>query len=893
MIKEIKRKTKTIIALFLCISILVSVPVFTVMAATDALTEEELEILQVLDIVGEEHNVEFFSGEQEITRAEFAVYAAGFLGIKVSEGDTLYYHDVPKMHYAYGAITALTEAGYFSGTGEKLFEPDNFMSQEHAYIFMLKLIGCGPYLENSFNSKTVNGLAQASGISAKIAIRENLTLVGLFRLLYNTLFAEVYDVSTIGNGNVTVSLSGENMLYRTRKLVYVKNALMSATAGVNIYGESKDDRVTIIGGKTFKKSVVDTEKHLGHYVDYIYKDARDDENDEILWIKNRFDDDKLVIEKGKKDTYNKVTRTLTYYVDGQEKAKEITFPQNMFVIYNGAYIGSGTDNILAKDRYTITVLDINGTKNGLVIIEEYENMYVSAVSTTEHSVYDERTNKSLSLKPEDYDSIKICDASGGIIDFSSISTGNILSVFLSADKKTIKVVCSSEVVSGSIETIKTKAGEKAIKVLDEEYELSDSQINTSNLSAGSNVELFLDFKGLVEEIKTGGATNYSVGYLIQAAIDTLFDSTMRIKLLDETGSIQIYNVAGKVIIDNQRQATAEQAYATLSIGSSINGIKPQLVLYRLNKNNEISKICTASEEGQPFNGLLQTETIPDENTYTPYPEINIKKFYEDYFSKYNSNTMIIGNRVLADNDTKVFFVPSDNQIMSSEDEFFNVGVLQHNQDYRNSTTYSLSENNNGPVDFVVTKQGMSVGQITARNTPIVFDSFIDVWDAEREEVAKVIQYVTSAGAFEQIKISNRASDNIDIESYNLKRGDIFRYVTNKQGEIAKIEIAYRADGSMIGYANTEVMSYSARFVSGYVHDVFDGIIKLGYTSGASFGELVKAPSVALIYDSEKDIFYMGSVYDAKTWKRYKDDSLCSRVAVQQSSGLSSLMVIYK
>ena len=338
MINNTKKLIKSLAVLLLCISVLLSGNVFSAGATTDSLTADELELLQVLEIVGQEHDLDFFAADQQVTRGEFAKYAAKLLNIDTTGKSTLFYHDVPRVHYAYDAITALTEAGYFSGTGSKTFEPDSFIRQEHAYIFMLKALGCGAYLESSFNSRTITELSRTTGLSAKIAARENLTLAGMFRLLYNALFADVYDVSGVGAEKVTVSLSGENLLYRTRRLVYVKNALVSASAGINIYGEVRDDRVTVVGDKEFRKSQVGCEKHLGHYVDYMYRDYHHDQYDELVWINNRFDDDSLVIEKDKKASYNKASRVLTYFEDGSTRAKKVTLPQNMLVVYNGAYM---------------------------------------------------------------------------------------------------------------------------------------------------------------------------------------------------------------------------------------------------------------------------------------------------------------------------------------------------------------------------------------------------------------------------------------------------------------------------------------------------------------------------------------------------------------------------
>jgi len=79
-----------------------------------------------------------FKPEKIVTRAEYAKMLALSLGLKIGEGRDIYV-DVPKSHWAYKYITAVTDAKLMKGYGKGKFGPNDTVKKEEIITTIVRL----------------------------------------------------------------------------------------------------------------------------------------------------------------------------------------------------------------------------------------------------------------------------------------------------------------------------------------------------------------------------------------------------------------------------------------------------------------------------------------------------------------------------------------------------------------------------------------------------------------------------------------------------------------------------------------------------------------------------------------------------------------------------------
>ena len=106
---------------------------------------EALEILQALGLYGE-YNSTNLNALQEVKRGEFAIFLSKLFNVSENNDENkVYYYDVSKSNSAFGAINALTDMGVFDGAGDKMFLPDDIITQDEAIVVLIRALGYGGY----------------------------------------------------------------------------------------------------------------------------------------------------------------------------------------------------------------------------------------------------------------------------------------------------------------------------------------------------------------------------------------------------------------------------------------------------------------------------------------------------------------------------------------------------------------------------------------------------------------------------------------------------------------------------------------------------------------------------------------------------------------------------
>ena len=120
------KMTKRILCIVLTLVVCLTTAVYAAEQRADANEElyTQMEILRKLGFLGDyyDYNTAF---DESVSRADFVRCVAGLIDAAESDDGTAYYYDVPKSHWAYSSINALTRMGVINGTGNKKFEPES------------------------------------------------------------------------------------------------------------------------------------------------------------------------------------------------------------------------------------------------------------------------------------------------------------------------------------------------------------------------------------------------------------------------------------------------------------------------------------------------------------------------------------------------------------------------------------------------------------------------------------------------------------------------------------------------------------------------------------------------------------------------------------------------
>lgn len=92
---------------------------------------------------------------QPVTRAQAAVMIARLKGLDTAQQPTAF-RDVPKSHFASGAIAASAKAGYLTGYRDKTFKPDAMLSRAHMAVILARVFRLNLGFQNGFKDLPPN-----------------------------------------------------------------------------------------------------------------------------------------------------------------------------------------------------------------------------------------------------------------------------------------------------------------------------------------------------------------------------------------------------------------------------------------------------------------------------------------------------------------------------------------------------------------------------------------------------------------------------------------------------------------------------------------------------------------------------------------------------------------
>lgn len=844
MMRNLKKTLSLVIAVLMCFGIFGIMPSY---AEENMLTQDvkdAIEVLRMFDVILPDYYDYNVNVLTKTTRADFACAVAKLMNYSGYEATGIYYYDVPQTHWAYKEISYLTQSGILDGSSGNLFKPDDNIKQTEAYKIILSALGYKEYAQ--YNGGYPTGylmVADKTGLSDRIAAEEYLTLGDMFKLLYNAMITEVLKPTAYGSTTSKYEVSDDTVMSIYYDVYYAKGNVTGADCVVLDGSETLPAGYAKIEDVTYKTDVALGE-YLGENMKFFYHYDEGADEKEILWAKPTGNSNILTVTADNDASFNKDDFTLTYYEEGSKNMKKLRLDRDINVIYNGGSVSDAIDEIFKLPRYTAKFIEDRNGKYASVIVRAYENMIVESVDALTSAVYGKAGYEKLTLCEDDYKVMKIYDGNGAEISFSGIVKGNILSVYMSKDKQYLEVRVSGTKVNGKISGVSDSGYGMKIEIDGKEYDMPENKLN-ADFSVGDVVDAYLDFAGEIAYIEVSARDDIAV-YLINAG-KTKF--SMEIKLLDENNKISVYECSSNVRIDGISYKNTDEALNALYKNGRF---APRLALIKTNADGMIKSIDTSDYNSK-------TESSSSLSVHLPYKE-----------SIHTKRNGVLGLEGVVNGSSVIFSVPSDDKIAEADDsDFYVMSVSDIPEDGRlNIETYKTKEKV-GFEQYVVVK-GYKADTVSLDGYPVLIQSIYKTVNSAGESVDCIKGYQGTAS------VTLLATSDISF-SAELLPGMIINIAKNREGYISGYSIAY-------DYRNPEKykpegeLNKSGRRVMGYVHDVVDGVVKIGYNTPDVISQVMYSTNIpVMIYDTseEKDNIRIGTIEEARTYLNQGAD--CSKV----------------
>ncbi|MBQ7975678.1 MAG: hypothetical protein IJ300_08345, partial [Clostridia bacterium] len=379
------------------------------------------------------------------------------------------------------------------------------------------------------------------------------------------------------------------------------------------------------------------------------------------------------------------------------------------------------------------------------------------------------------------------------LEVSDLKEYDVLSVAESLDHELFEILVSNKTVTGKISSIS-----------DDEYTIDGKAYKVANnytgeLKIGTEATFYLDFEDKIAATDTALLLSSNYGYMSKAyAVEG--DEVVKFRIFTKEGKEEIYEGAEKIKLNG---AGAQKAQTVLASLQSEGSTPAQLVTFKLNADDKISEINTATD-----------------NSATG--EVNKSKFTLNYKltdAVYNETLKKLGN-VKIDKNTVIFDIPSD----SSEDfEIADISMFEDEQKY-DVFVYDMTEDFTARA-IIVTNARLN----TNADSSIAVVKEIAKGQNSDEEVTDVLLAFMDGKEVELF-----AEDETVLvkgEGSALETGDIIQIKQNAEKEIVSIRVLFDVDTK-----NTEASANPAEHLNtvyGKVTKKFTNSINVTVNGGSA------------------------------------------------------------
>ena len=562
---------------------------------TDTEFSNRQKLLYSLGIIGSVKSEE--DSDVFISRKEYAAAVCKTFGLYPVSGNPYGFADDDGY---IGYLNVLVQRGYLKGVGG-FIRPNDKIALADAAECYIRMSGYGVFLDTVNVGETRNGVLTVAGkygFTDKIKNTSNkyTSYRDIVNMTVNTLMLKAPKI-TYGITSNSVSFDSKMTiledLFDTKKGTGTVNANENTSLGTELEyeneGRVKIDNETYIVGNS------GADKYLGMRVRYYYRTDEDDDK-EILFI---YDTDKLneVLEIDSEDIESYSDNTLKF--NKNNKLKSETIPQTADFTYNEVCCPVYTDEDFIINEGSVTFIDNNRDGKWEVVKVKSAEVYIVDSVDVENGIiypmsgtdFKNTTLSKIDLSGNDAENVTI-SLDGIKSDLQPIKEGYTVSVYDS--KKNGKNVMrriaeiSSQVITAKIISVNRN----------NEYRLDNGKVYKRSVSCaqepenGATYDVHISVYGTIAWFETKPTSRtYRYGFILKGKYDADEEDALKLKILDEDGSVSTIPVYEKATVDGIKADSGEKARELLLNGDE--SIAPQLVRYKLNADKKISMIDTA------------------------------------------------------------------------------------------------------------------------------------------------------------------------------------------------------------------------------------------------------------------------------------------------------------
>lgn len=871
---------KKIISLILILAICLS---FHTVYGTSAkiYSNDSITFLKAIGVVEKDKVIEPTS---HITRAEFAGLVSQLVmnGNKPSGFAPIFKDVTDKIEY-FDEINCLGNMGIVSGYENGYFKPNNNVTQMEAVKMLISALSW-----DKFMIKKEDYPYGYLNIAQEYNFFENIKFDSAANLTWETatvLYCNVLNVNVISQtlyGTIEEYVLEKKVSYLNKCFnVYEIKGIVTDNGITSLTGKSKilHDQIAI-DGIAYQNMFITSQDLLGNNVTAYYKQPKDSENSSIIYIKALSkNNDILKIKASNLLEYNDGEYT---FRESEENPKndEAELQEGFNVIYNGKAPvvlsefkeekmkpGSGFVELIDADK-------IGGYET--VKVYSYRTVVVSKIDYSNEIIYDKFDELPVKL---DIDSYKIYDAEGNHYQFRDLHEWDVLSVCESDDKEYAEIILNRSSFEAKIlgksndDYVLTTGKYTATESFQKRYEAS--------LRVGEYSKFYVDYEGYLVAIDKDYNMKGGLAYLIGISKSTTgIDDTCLVKLFTEKGKIVVYPLAEKLIFDGSSK-TVEKALQTgkLCPADNVNPANTikQLVTYGINGDDEINYLDTA---------------------YTKTPEagesadtLNLHGGYNET-SKYFINKTF-GGRIMLDESTKVFLIPSD----GNEDSYT---ISDYSYFYGNNYVFNAYRlKSESPVADAIVMTVDNTGKPC--NHPYTSITLVKEINMSLDNNGNMVQELIGIEKNREVTVYTESQDTLDVEP-----GDIIRFGINSDGvindgnyqllfDVSKKDDANYTPATSGSYVGTHFMTY------GRVYAIKDGYIQIAVAKESELSTVAEKDlynynqtGFKIFVVTKKGNTYVCSQGDTTDLIDYANaDTACSEVYLYTQNAVPNMMVIYK
>ena len=526
------------------------------------------------------------------------------------------------------------------------------------------------------------------------------------------------------------------------------------------------------------------------YIDY--KNYNIDESYVSSFILNKKDLKVITSDQYIKTTSHGLYKTVEYYENPSDtNTSSINVDVTAPIYVNGVQSDKTLESALRNFYGKVEFCRYDSYYN-VVHITNYKTIVVDSVDEDISTVVS-KEDEDITLKYKRGDNtIKatLYGTDGKVMDWADLNEWDTVSY---TETNTSVKVIKAYLVDGAVTGKITEMGDDSVVINGNEYGLKDYY----DVWIGDEGTFFTDIMGKIVWFRES-KKRFDYGYVLNAAVVQDFDYKMQLQMLTGDGETKVYDFAGTVRID-------DDSYSGYSIPDAFEAedFERRLVRYELDINGEISILNTRAKN-------WTSSSKP--NDFTRYGDLVTESVYTKSTGSFTTTL----SRVYANENTKIFYVNSDN-----EKRIVNVSELNDGAVLKNA--FFFSPDSNLFIDAVLVFGEIDFGT-SSGDDPVVIDYYNPlavqaytnyVLDGNGNTVNKIYAYTNSG-------LNSFLYDGYDI----LETGTAFRAsLSSDMSEITNIEpLVSVVDGKLI--LSTQIQAFSPYYDADGMQYAFDYISEI-------------------------------------------------------------------